>query len=114
MKVYNSSKNSIILEDAKVAENFFARSVGLLSKKSLNEGEGLIIKPCCSVHTFFMRFNIDVLFVGVNGKVIATYENVAPWRVLPIHPTSHYVIELSANSISNKNIEKGDAVTLTQ
>lgn len=113
MKVYNSSKNSIILEDAKVAENFFSRSVGLLSKKSLNKGEGLIIKPCCSVHTFFMRFNIDVLFINKKNEVIALYENVAPWRVLPIHPTSHYVIELKANEITNKNIEKGDSLTPT-
>lgn len=112
MKVYNSSKNSIILKDAKVAENFFTRSVGLLSKKSLNEGEGLIIKPCCSIHTFFMRFNIDVLFINKKNEVIALYENVAPWRILPIHPTSHYVIELFANSITEKSIEKGDAVTL--
>lgn len=112
MKVYNSSKNSIILEDAKVAKNFFTRTVGLLSKKSLNEGEGLIIKPCCSIHTFFMQFAIDVLFINKQNEVIALYENVKPWRILPIHLNSSYVIELAANSISDKNIEKGDTITL--
>lgn len=112
MKVYNSSKNSIILNNVKMAENFFTRSVGLLTKKSLSEGEGLIIKPCCSIHTFFMKFNIDVLLINKKNEVIALYENVAPWRVLPIHPTSKYVIELPAKSISDKNIEKGDLISL--
>lgn len=110
MKVYNSTRNSLIADDVKVAENFFSRSIGLLSKKSLSQGEGLVIKPCCSVHTFFMKFSIDVLFVGGNGNIIALYENVKPYRILPIHPTSRYVIELPAGQISDKKIEKGDIV----
>lgn len=112
MKVYNSTQNKEISDNVKMADNFFTRSIGLLSKKSLSEGEGLIIKPCCSIHTFFMRFAIDVIFVNKKNEVIALYENVSPWRVLPIHPTSYYVIELPAHSISNKNINKGDLISL--
>lgn len=110
MKVYNSTQNKEIADGIKVADNFFTRSIGLLSKKSVLEGEGLIIKPCCSIHTFFMRFAIDVIFVNKKNEIIALYENVRPWKILPIHPTSHYVIELLANSISNKNINKGDVI----
>lgn len=108
MKLYNSTQNSEICHDIKVAENFFSRTVGLISKKSLDEGEGLIINPCCSIHTFFMRFAIDVLFIGENNKIIALYENVKPWRILPIHPGSYYVVELPAYTISKKNIKKSD------
>lgn len=110
MKIYNSTQNNIISKDAKVADNFFSRSIGLLSKKTLSESESLVIKPCCSIHTFFMRFDIDVLFVGINGKIIALYENVKPWRILPIHLTSKYVVELAAGSIVNKNISKDDII----
>ena len=112
MKVYNSSKNNLIADDVKLADNFFSRSIGLLSKKSLSEGEGMVIKPCCSIHTFFMRFEIDVLFVNKQNEVIALYENVKPWRILPIHPTSHYVIELKASTILAKNITKHDLINI--
>lgn len=112
MKIYNSTQNNIISEDAKVADSFFSRSIGLLSRKTLSESESLIIKPCCSIHTFFMRFDIDVLFIGAKGKIIGLYENVNPWNVLPIHLTSKYVVELPAGCISNKNIQKGDEISL--
>jgi uncharacterized protein len=93
-----------------MAESFFTRTIGLLSKKNLLDNEGLIIKPCCSIHTFFMRFEIDVLFVNKENEIIALYEKVKPYRILPIHFKSFYVIELSSGSISGKNIQKGDVV----
>lgn len=108
MKIYNSTQNKMVLEDAKVADNFISRTIGLLSKKALNKGEGLIIKSCNSIHTFFMKFAIDVLFVDKNNRVIALYENVKPWRVLPIHLSASYVIELEAGSICEKKIYKDD------
>lgn len=112
MKLYNSTQNNEIADSTKVADNFILRSVGLLSKKSFSQGEALVIKPCCSVHTFFMRFAIDVLFVNKKNEVIALYKNVQPWRVLPIHPTSFYVVELPAGTVSNKNISKGDLIQI--
>lgn len=110
MNVYNSSKNIVIATQVKVAKNFFTRTIGLLSRKSLSKEEGLVIKPCSSIHTFFMKFAIDVLFVNKKGQIIALYENVKPWRILPLHFTSSYVIELPAGMILDKNIDKGDVV----
>jgi uncharacterized membrane protein (UPF0127 family) len=112
MKIYNSTQNNIIADEGKVAENFFTRSVGLLSRKSISDTEALIIKPCCSIHTFIMKFTIDVLFVNKKNEIVALYENMEPWRILPIHFSSHYVIELSAGQISAKNIQKGDIINL--
>ena len=112
MKIYNSTQNNLIADNVKVAENFFTRSVGLLSKKTLSQGEGLVIKPCCSIHTFFMRFAIDVLFVDRSNKIIAMYENVKPWRILPLHIHSYYVAELSAGSVCDENISEGDIVSI--
>lgn len=110
MNVYNSSKNIVIATQVKVAKNFFTRTIGLLSRKFLSKEEGLVIKPCSSIHTFFMKFAIDVLFVNKKGQIIALYENVKPWRILPIHFTSSYVIELPAGTILDKNIDKGDII----
>ena len=113
MKVYNSSKNNIIADKADIAQNPFTRIVGLLLKKSVSENEGLVINPCNSVHTFFMRFPIDVLFVNKRNEIIACYENVKPWRILPIHLRSNYVVELCAGEISSKNIQKGDVISIS-
>lgn len=110
MNVYNSSKNIVIATQVKVAKNFFTRTIGLLSRKSLSKEEGLVIKPCSSIHTFFMKFAIDVLFINKKGQIIALYENVKPWKILPLHFTSSYVIELPAGTILDKNIDKGDVV----
>lgn len=114
MKIYNSTQNNIISEEVKVAENFISRSVGLLSKRFLKEGESLVIKPCCSIHTFFMRFDIDVLFINKKNEIIALYENVKPWQILPIHLSSRYVIELAAGNIFEKNIKKGDIIQIDE
>lgn len=112
MKIYNSTQNNLIADDVKVAQNFVTRSIGLLSKKSISESEALIIKPCCSIHTFFMKFAIDVLFVGANGQIVALHENVTPWRILPIHLKSKYVIELASGQIALKNICLGDIISI--
>ena len=110
MKIYNSSQNKLIAGNVKIAKNFFSRTLGLLNKKFLTDDEGLVIKPCCSVHTFFMRFEIDVLFVDKNNKIIALYEKVKPYKILPVHFKSFYVIELAEGSISRKGIKIGDII----
>lgn len=111
MKIYNSTQNNILSEDFLLADNLISRSFGLILKNKLKEGEALVIKPCCSIHTFFMRFQIDVIFVNNKNEVIAAYEDVYPRRILPIHFSSSYVIEMKSGSISQKNLKKGDLLT---
>jgi len=112
MKVYNSTQNNLIADDVKVADSFLTRSLGLIPKQYILDNEGLIIKPCCSIHTFFMKIAIDVLFVDKNNCIVALYENVKPWRILPIHLNSSYVIELASGSVSGKNIQKDDIMDM--
>ena len=112
MKIYNTSQNNLIADNVKVAKNFFTRSIGLLSRKSISDGEALIIKPCNSIHTFFMKFDIDVIFVNKKNKIIAIYENVPKNKILPIHLTSCYVIELPAGTSERKNIKKEDVIEI--
>lgn len=114
VKIYNSTKNNLIAGDVKIAKNFFTRSIGLLSRKNLSEDEALIIRPCSSIHTFFMKFKIDVIFVDKNNKIIALYENVEKNKILPIHLTSKYVIELAAGRVHDKNIKKNDVLLVEQ
>lgn len=112
MKVYNSTRNVCIGENIEMADNFISRTFGLIPKQLLKSGEGLVIKPCCSIHTFFMRFDIDVVFINKKGKVVAVYSDVKPFRILPIHISSYFVLELCSGEIENKNIQKGDIIQL--
>lgn len=114
MKIYNSKQNSLVADDVKVAQTFCSRSVGLLSRKSLGDDEALIIKPCCSIHTFFMKFEIDALFINKKNEIIALYQNVKPWRVLPLHLNSTFVIELPSGKISSQNLQKGDIIQINE
>ncbi len=70
MKVVDLTCGATIMDHGKVADSFWSRGIGLLNRKSLEEGEGLIIIPNKSVHCFFMRFTIDVIFVSKEQKVV--------------------------------------------
>lgn len=66
--------------DAEVAETFAERAKGLIGRRGLEPGHGLLIKRCNCIHTFFMRFPIDAIFLDRDGKVVKTVRNIPPWR----------------------------------
>lgn len=99
MKLTNITKNTILAEDAVVAKSFLARMRGLLGKKVFKQNQALIITPCNSVHTFFMHFPIDILFVGKDNCVLAVIEALKPYRFSKIYPNAYFVIELPAGAI---------------
>lgn len=110
MIIRNASKNSILADCVCVADNPVLRMVGLLDRAFMNECEALVIRPCMSIHTFFMQFDIDVVFVGYNNKVIAVYRDVKPFRILPMH-LSQYVIEFKAGC---GHVEKDDIIVIDE
>lgn len=112
MKLYNASKNTIIVDDVKKAFSFFARLKGLLGRKSLSRNEALWIDHCPSIHTFFMNFTIDVVFVDKELKVCANYENVKPWRLVTPIWRAQSVFEFAEGTIKQKNIEVGDQLNV--
>ncbi|NHZ35294.1 DUF192 domain-containing protein [Massilia rubra] len=64
-----------------VAYSFGARLVGLLGRRALAPDEGLLLAPCSNIHTLFMRFAIDVVFLDSEGLILAIHRDVKPWRV---------------------------------
>jgi uncharacterized membrane protein (UPF0127 family) len=72
------------------------------------DGEGLLIVPCNSVHSNFMSFTIDVLYVDKVQKVVAVDEEMAPWRFGRIRRGVHFVIELPAGTASKTGTQEGD------
>ena len=66
--------------EAEVAETMFARMRGLIGRKTLAPGKGMLIPKCNCIHTFFMRFPIDATFIDKNGRTVKVVRNVRPWR----------------------------------
>jgi len=111
-KATNVTTGRVIATRVKIAQDFMSRSVGLLNRSSLAEDEGLLIKPCSSIHTFFMKFPIDVLFLDKNGKVVSIEQSLAPWRLAGSIWAGYMVLELSAGKTSKESIKAGEIIQI--
>lgn len=104
----NKTTNQVLIPHLEVAQTFWKRGKGLLGRSSLREDGALWIPRCNSIHTFFMKFSIDCVFVDSNLKVKAIYQDVQPGRlVLPVWGASS-VIEMAAGASSKVNVSVGD------
>jgi uncharacterized membrane protein (UPF0127 family) len=109
MQVYNKTKQKMLAADLKVADTFFTRVRGLLGTKSLPEGTALWIKDCPSVHTFFMSFNIDVIFLNDQMQVTRVVKNLPPWRCTRFFQFKNKsCIELSSSTQISDLVSQGD------
>jgi uncharacterized membrane protein (UPF0127 family) len=83
-----------------VAETFWRRAVGLLGRRNLSVDEAILLKPCRSVHTCFMRFPISIAFLDRSGKIIELRTNVPPWRFITGPAAAVITIETSVDQCS--------------
>ncbi len=98
MQVRNLSRNLVLGHSIRRADTFGLRLLGLMFRSGLAEGEGLWIEPCQSVHTHFMRFAIDVLFVARDQTVLHVIPAMQPWRFSPAIRQAAAVLELPAGA----------------
>ncbi|MDP3143637.1 MAG: DUF192 domain-containing protein [Candidatus Omnitrophota bacterium] len=94
MIIKNVTRGTVLAEKVTFAYSFKSRFQGLIGRAALEKGEALALPSCNSIHTFFMRFAIDVLFLDSTGKVVGKIENMAPFRISPIFWQGSMVIEL--------------------
>jgi hypothetical protein len=98
-----------VVDSLEVADGLWSRFRGLQLRAGLPLGRGLLLVPCPSVHTFFMRFAIDVVLLNRQAQVVAVRRHVRPWRmVLPV-PGSYATLEVPAGTT---DVEPGDALCL--
>lgn len=109
--LYNKSKNCLIASKALVADNFFLRLRGLMFRKNMDEEEALIFYHTSSIHTFFMRFPIEVVFLNHKMQVVEIHEELGPRRVV-FSTSASIAVELPAHKTSNKTLEIGDILEL--
>jgi len=93
-----------------VANTPFKRIKGLLGKKWLDKGQALILDPCNSIHTLFMRFPIDVLFVDKNKCIVKAISSIKPFCLTPIYFQSKFTIELPVGTIEASHTTAGDEI----
>jgi uncharacterized membrane protein (UPF0127 family) len=111
VSVRNQTRNAILGEAVEVADTSEKRRVGLLRHERLAPGEGLWIKPCESVHTFFMKFAIDLVYIDKKLKVRKVCRAVPPWR-LSACLTAHSILELPAGTIERTGTQAGDELSI--
>lgn len=111
MQLINKTKNTILAYDAAVADNPYKRVIGLLNRKEFKKGQALIIKPCQSIHTFFMRFPIDALFIDKEGRVIKTIAHLKPWRLTGVYFSAQACIELPVGTMEASLTSEGDLIS---
>jgi len=106
--MYNVTRNKLLCSKVRLATTFLGRLQGLLFSSELSEDEGLLLHPCNSIHTCFMRYPIDAVFLDNDYRVVALERNLLPWRINIAHPQARYVLELPAGQVALTLTEVGD------
>jgi len=110
----NLDTGAVVADRIAVADTHATRAVGLLSRDGLEPGEGLWIVPSRGVHTFWMRFAIDVIAVDDRGVIIDRVADMRPWRIrLPRRGTAG-VLELRAGTLDESGTRVGHRIELAQ
>ena len=107
LRVSNMTRGTMLASSLEVADSGPKRNKGLLGRKGLAAGEGLWIVPCESVHTFFMQFPIDLVYLDRKHRIRKVRSLVRPWR-LSACLSAHSILELPAGTILETQSERGD------
>jgi uncharacterized protein len=112
--ISNRTRGTAIATDARFARTSKERTRGLLDRDSMPEGEALVFERCRQVHSFGMKFEIDVLFLDRRGLVARAVSGLKPGRLTAWVPRARTVVELPAGTIARSRTSKGDSITIDQ
>ena len=99
----------VVCEECLVAATPLARMRGLLGRRFLPSGEGILLRPASAIHTFFMRFPIDVVFLSDELEVVGIAPDLRPWRTAG-RRGARAVLELPAGECARRGLSVGDRV----
>lgn len=110
-RLFLTSENAnpqLMVDQLMIAESFWHRAKGLLGRKKLLEKEALWIKPCNNIHTFFMNFPIDCVFVDKRLKIVKLKSHINAFKIIGPFWKAHSVFEMPAGSINQFQLKTGD------
>ena len=106
-------KNGLVItENARIADSFFSRFIGLMFRKSIPADYALHIKPCNQIHMLNMRFAIDVVYLSADGRVVRIDENVQPNKICKTVREAKSVIEMNSFAARKSGITEGDILEI--
>lgn len=111
IKVFNVTRHREVANLVQLAGDNSNRRKGLLGRERLDEGEGLWILPCEAIHTFWMRFPIDLVYIDRRHRVVKVRNEVQPWR-LSACLRAHSVLELPAGTVRQTQTARGDCLAM--
>ena len=111
MRVTVAGRGDVLCAHCEVAESTLARMRGLLGRKGLAAGHGMLINPAPSVMTFFMRFPIDVVFLDRERRIVRIAESLPPWRVAGAR-RAVAALELPAGTAAARGLAEGETLVL--
>jgi uncharacterized membrane protein (UPF0127 family) len=109
--VVNTRSKHALATTVELARTSETRRRGLLGRDSLAPSTALVIAPCSAIHTFFMRFAIDVVFIDRQGRVLKIVRRLRPWRVAA-SLRAYATIEMAAGSAALDGLSIGDSLAL--
>jgi len=112
-RVLNETKGTVVAERVSVADAIWSRFWGLMGRRCLPEGHGLLLRPSSSIHTAFMRFAIDVVFLDRQNRVVKVVAGMKPFRLAAALRGGHNALELPAGAAQGAGVERGDRLVLS-
>lgn len=111
--VTDQDRRLVVAREARIAKTHWSRFLGLMGRRKLGEGEGLLLIPGGSIHTLFMRFPIDAIFLDRDWKVRKIASNVKPYRMAFGARGVGIVLEVPAGTAAAIGIEQGDTLLVS-
>jgi uncharacterized membrane protein (UPF0127 family) len=110
----NRTRHSYLARQLRVADTHWSRFCGLMGtgSESFPAGQGLWIVPSRGIHTFAMRFPIDVVYLDGDKVVVYLQENLKPWRLAPVRLRATSVLELPGNTLTSTQTAVGDEIEI--
>ncbi len=107
--IVQKNGNTFTVKNVKVAKTFIDRAIGLMFKRKMKGFSALLIRPCNAIHTCFMRYSLDVLFLDKNFMIVKIIRCLSPWRFTWIYFRSSQVLELPGGVVPD-SVKVGDRV----
>lgn len=111
-KIINSRTGKVIVADLEIANDPLSRMIGLLGRTGLDAGKGLLITACNSIHMFFMKFPIDVVYLSKDLKVLKLKENLKEFKLDNGPSGTYQTLELKASYLREIDVKVGDIVQI--
>ena len=111
LNLIEKTGKELIAAEVIEANTFFNKLFGLITRRRLRDREGFLIENCNGIHTFWMRYNIDVVFLDKKNRVLAIYNSVKPFRVTPFIKNAFFVLELKSGTIEKTSLRPGDLIS---